>query len=63
LGEPSSIGTLKTLTLGKEIKQKMNREDLLPCNLSFDIGFAKITNRKGIEKIYFPATFRPTFGL
>jgi hypothetical protein len=41
----------------------MKREDLLPCNLSFDIGFAKITNRKGIEKIYFPATFPPTFGL
>jgi hypothetical protein len=41
----------------------MNREDLLPCNLSFDIGFVKITKRKGIEKIYFPATFPPTFGL
>jgi hypothetical protein len=41
----------------------MNREDLLPCNLSFDIGFAKITNKKGIENIYFPASFPPTFGL
>jgi hypothetical protein len=41
----------------------MNKEDLLPCNLSFDIGVAKITNRKGIEKIYCPATFRPTFRL
>jgi hypothetical protein len=57
-----SIGTLKTLTLGKEIKHKMNREELFPCKLSFDIRVAKITNRKGIEKIYCPITFPPTSG-
>jgi hypothetical protein len=56
-GKPLSVGTLKTLTLGKETKQKMNKEDLFMCNLSSRHWVAKITNRKGIEKIYYLSSY------